>query len=128
LCGTLSADAVAVPPGGSADLTLTVTNRGDQAFSRGTLSLSLRAGWTATEATVPDLPAGQSATVTVRVTAPVTARGKTTRGHAEFTTAEGHMDAKVPVSVTRHPGPRPEKRPGIWTDQKPGHFFRAISP
>lgn len=128
LCGTLSADAVAVPPGGSADLTLTVTNRGDQAFSRGTLSLSLRAGWTATEATVPDLPAGQSATVTVRVTAPVTARGKTTKGHAEFTTAEGHMDAKVPVSVTRHPGPRPEKRPGIWTDQKPGHFFRAISP
>ncbi|MET4147634.1 exo-alpha-sialidase [Arthrobacter sp. UYCo732] len=99
LCGTFSAGAASVAPGGSADVTFTVTNRDDHAFSRGTVSLTLPVGWNATDANVPALPAGQSATVTVRVTAPASAKAGTVTGRAEFTAAQGHLDVKVPVTV-----------------------------
>ena len=100
LCGTLAAGAASVAPGGTADVTFTVTNRDDHAFSRGTVSLTLPSGWTATDANAPALPAGQSATVTVRVTAPVSANASTVTGRAEFNAAQGHLNVTVPVTVT----------------------------
>lgn len=99
LCGSLASDGVRVAQGGSADVALTVTNRDDHAFSRGTVSLALPQGWSTTSADVPALPAGQSATVTVRVTAPAGARAGTVAARAEFTAAQGHLDASVPVAV-----------------------------
>lgn len=127
LCGTLTVEHASVRPGGTADLTFTVTNRDDHAFSRGAVSLSLPAGWAASDAIVPALPAGASATVVVHVTAPATTRTRTITGHAEFTASQGHLDVKVRVTVPRLPGSITKKRPGIWTGQKPGLFFRAIS-
>lgn len=100
LCGSLRSDGAQVAPGASADVTFTVTNSDDHAFSRGTVSLSLPAGWTAANADVPALPAGSSATVAVRVTAPADAKAGTVTGRAEFTAAQGHLDVKVPVTVT----------------------------
>ncbi|MDI3196027.1 sialidase family protein [Pseudarthrobacter sp. AL07] len=67
LCGTLSAGAASVAPGGTADVTFTVT---------------------------------KLATVTVRVTAPVSANVSTVTGRAEFNAAQGHLNVKVPVTVT----------------------------
>lgn len=99
LCGSLTSDGARVAPGGSADVALTVANRDDHAFSRGTVTLALPAGWSATEADVPALPAGQSATVTVRVTAPAGAAAGTVTARAEFSAAQGHLDTKVPVTV-----------------------------
>lgn len=100
LCGSLTSDGAQVAPGGSADVTFTVSNRDDHAFSRGTVSLSLPAGWAATTADVPALPSGQSATATVRVTAPAGAAAGTVTGRAEFTAAQGHLNSDVKVTVT----------------------------
>ncbi|GAB2742365.1 exo-alpha-sialidase [Sinomonas soli] len=100
LCGALTSDGARFAPGGSADVALTVANQDSHAFSRGTVSLALPDGWTATAANVPSLPAGQSATVVVRVTAPAGARAGTVAGRAEFSAAQGHLDAKILVTVT----------------------------
>ncbi|GHG42952.1 hypothetical protein GCM10012320_06630 [Sinomonas cellulolyticus] len=100
LCGSLTSDGARVAPGGSADVTFTVTNSDDHAFSRSTVSLSLPAGWTSDPAEVPALPAGESATVTVHVAAPTGAAPGTATARAEFTAAQGHLNAKVPVTVT----------------------------
>jgi sialidase-1 len=98
LCGTLSAAPAAVAAGGSADVELTVANREDRALARGEVSLALPAGWSATTAEIPVLAAGESTTVSVTVTAPVGASGTVT-ARAEFTSAQGNLDVKVPVNV-----------------------------
>lgn len=99
LCGSVAAPAATVAAGGSADVPVTVANRDTHAFSRATVSLSLPAGWTATTGDVPALPAGASATVTVRVTAPAGVAPGRVRASAVFTAAQGHLDAALRLAV-----------------------------
>lgn len=99
LCGSLTANPITVAPGHSADVSVKVVNRDEKAFSKGTVALTLPTGWTASEATVPALPPGQSAMVTLHVTAPATAGSA--RAKAVYTAAEGHLDAEITATLAQ---------------------------
>jgi sialidase-1 len=100
LCGSLSADPIALAPGHSGDVSVKVVNRDERAFSKGSVSLTPPAGWAASQADVPALPPGQSATVTLHVTAPATAAGSA-RAKAVYTAAQGHLDAEIPATLAQ---------------------------
>ena len=102
LCGSLSADPVTVASGRSADVTVKVVNRDGQAFSKGSVSLTLPAGWAASEADLPALPPGQSATATLHVSAPATSTpGASVRVKAVYTAAQGHLDTVITATVSQ---------------------------
>lgn len=101
LCGNLDTAPASVAPAHSASLTVTVVNRDGNAFSTGSVSLNLPSGWTSDQAQVPALAAGQSAKVTVHLTAPANASPGSVQAEATFTAAQGHLDAAVPLTVSQ---------------------------
>jgi sialidase-1 len=100
LCGSLSVAPITAAPGHSADVTVKVVNSDEHAFSTGTVSLTLPAGWTSSDAEVPALPPGKSATVTLHVTAPSGTTGSV-RAKAVYTAAQGHLDKEITATVSQ---------------------------
>jgi O-glycosyl hydrolase len=102
--GTVSPDPAQIPvPGGSAELTTSVTNPGSLPASAVSAALQVPSGWTATATTQAPagLAAGQSAPVSWDVTAPTSATPGVYRATAQITYAEGGLDwiDQVPVTI-----------------------------
>lgn len=87
VCAPLTVGDVAVAPGETADVSVTITNQ-EQAAISGSVTIAAPQGWSAQTVDVPAIAPGQSATVTLPLTAGQGAPAAS-RLEAVFTAAQG---------------------------------------
>ncbi|MCM3535436.1 NPCBM/NEW2 domain-containing protein [Cellulosimicrobium funkei] len=97
-CAPLTVAAPApLTAGQPSDVSVTVTNQGQEPTAPGTVTLDEQAGWSAEPAPVPPIDPGASATVTMSVTPPADAAARAHEVSVRYTT--GADDATVSSSA-----------------------------
>jgi sialidase-1 len=72
-CAAVTASPATIANGATASASITVANRGTTDLPAGSITLNAPAGWTASTASVPAVPAGGTTTVSISLTAPSSA-------------------------------------------------------
>ena len=135
VCAPLAVDDVQLAPGEATDVSVTITNQEQDDLS-GQLTIDTPAGWTAPTVQVPAIAPGQSATVTVPLTAGSGAPASSTLD-AVFTAAGGGQSRHgfkaaadaVGLTVTgtpADPGRDVDAQPYVVGDRV-GYTFRVTS-
>ncbi|MPV48456.1 hypothetical protein GCG21_00215 [Pseudactinotalea sp. HY160] len=99
ICAGVTADEASVDPGSSVDVQLTVTNQTSAALTGAAIALDLPAGWTASEAVVPEIAPGGSVRVPVTIAVPAGEVPQTVRIPLTLTTPRGSSSGSLSVRV-----------------------------